>query len=91
MREGASLSRSLGSGKLFPPAMIHLIASGEASGKLGKMLDQSARQQNQMMQQRLAVLTGLLEPALILAMGAVVLVIVLAILMPIFEMNQLIK
>lgn len=91
VREGASLSRSLGRGKLFPPAMIHLIASGEASGKLGKMLDQSARQQSQMMQQRLAVLTGLLEPMLILVMGAVVLVIVLAILMPIFEMNQLIK
>lgn len=91
VREGASLSRSLGRGKLFPPAMIHLIASGEASGKLGQMLDQSARQQSQMMQQRLAVLTGLLEPLLILAMGAIVLVIVLAILMPIFEMNQLIK
>lgn len=91
VREGASLSRSLGRGRLFPPAMIHLIASGEASGKLGQMLDQSARQQSQMMQQRLAVLTGLLEPLLILAMGAIVLVIVLAILMPIFEMNQLIK
>ncbi|MDP1896312.1 MAG: type II secretion system F family protein, partial [Sulfurimicrobium sp.] len=64
--------------------------SGEAGGKLGQMLDQSARQQSQMMQQRLAVLTGLLEPLLILAMGGVVLVIVLAILLPIFEMNQLI-
>lgn len=91
VREGTSLSRALGHGKLFPPAMIHLIASGEAGGKLGQMLDQSARQQNQMMQQRLAILTGLLEPLLILAMGAVVLVIVLAILLPIFEMNQLIK
>jgi general secretion pathway protein F len=91
VREGASLSKSLGRGKLFPPAMIHLIASGEASGKLGQMLDQSARQQSQMMGQRLAVLTGLLEPLLILAMGGVVLIIVLAILLPIFEMNQLIK
>jgi general secretion pathway protein F len=91
VREGVSLSRALGHGKLFPPAMIHLIASGEAGGRLGQMLDQSARQQSQMMQQRLAVLTGLLEPLLILAMGGVVLVIVLAILLPIFEMNQLIK
>lgn len=91
VREGASLSKSLGRGELFPPAMIHLIASGEASGKLGQMLDQSARQQSQMMEQRLAVLTGLLEPLLILLMGGVVLVIVLAILLPIFEMNQLIK
>lgn len=91
VREGASLSKSLGRGELFPPAMIHLIASGEASGKLGQMLDQSARQQSQMMGQRLAVLTGLLEPLLILLMGGVVLVIVLAILLPIFEMNQLIK
>lgn len=91
VREGVSLSKSLGRSKLFPPAMIHLIASGEASGKLGQMLDQSARQQSQIMGQRLAVLTGLLEPLLILVMGGVVLVIVLAILLPIFEMNQLIK
>lgn len=91
VREGVSLSRALGHARLFPPAMIHLIASGEASGKLGQMLDQSARQQGQMMAQRLAMLTGLLEPLLILAMGGVVLVIVLAILLPVFEMNQLIK
>jgi general secretion pathway protein F len=91
VREGGSLSKSLGKGKLLPPAMIHLIASGEASGKLGQMLEQSASQQSQLVQQRLAILTGLLEPLLILVMGTVVLLIVLAILMPIFEMNQLIK
>lgn len=91
VREGGSLSKSLGKGKLLPPAMIHLIASGEASGKLGQMLEQSASQQSQLVQQRLAILTGLLEPLLILVMGGVVLLIVLAILLPIFEMNQLIK
>lgn len=91
VREGGSLSKSLGKGKLLPPAMIHLIASGEASGKLGQMLEQSASQQSQLVQQRLAILTGLLEPMLILVMGTVVLLIVLAILLPIFEMNQLVK
>lgn len=90
VREGGSFSRSLNRSKVFPPVMIHLIASGEASGTLGDMLERVAVQQSQEMQSRVATLTGLLEPLLILFMGGVVLVIVLAILLPIFEMNQLV-
>ena len=90
VKEGGSLSRSLAHTKMFPPVMVHLIASGEASGTLDQMLERVAVQQSQEMQSRVATLTGLLEPMLILLMGGVVLVIVLAILLPIFEMNQLV-
>lgn len=91
VREGVSLSRALGTSKIFPPVLIHLIASGEASGRLEHMLERAAAQQSQELETRVATLTGLLEPLLILAMGGVVLLIVMAILMPVFEMNQLIK
>lgn len=91
VREGVSLSRALGASKIFPPVLIHLIASGEASGRLEHMLERAAAQQSQELETRVATLTGLLEPLLILAMGGVVLLIVMAILMPVFEMNQLIK
>lgn len=91
VREGVSLSRALATSGLFPPVLIHLIASGEQSGKLGTMLDRVAKQQEQEVSGFITALTSLLEPLLILAMGAVVLIIVLAILLPIIGMNQLIK
>ena len=90
VREGGSLSRALASGKLFPPMLVHMIASGEASGRLVHMLERAAEQQRREMENRVLGLTSLLEPLLIVLMGAVVLVIVLAILLPIFEMNQLV-
>lgn len=89
VREGMNLSRSLSQGG-FSPVLTRLIASGEASGRLPEMLEKAARQQSQELDRRLTRLTSLLEPALILAMGAMVLAIVLAILLPIFEMNQII-
>lgn len=89
VREGGSLSRALGRSKRFPPMMVHLVASGEASGRLEQLLERAAAQQTQELEVRVAALTGLLEPVMILAMGGVVLTIVLAILLPIFEMNQL--
>lgn len=89
--EGGSLSRALEREKIFPPLFIHLIASGEASGRLQQMFERAAAQQTQELEGRAAVLTGILEPALILAMGGMVLLIVLAILLPVFEMNQLVK
>lgn len=89
VREGQSLSRALARAGLFPPILIHLIASGEASGRLGMMLDRAARQQEREMQNRIALLTGILEPALIVVMGGVVMLVVLAILMPIIDINQL--
>ena len=90
VREGGSLSRALATGKLFPPMLVHMIASGEASGRLVHMLERAAEQQRREMENRVLGLTSLLEPLLIVLMGAVVLVIVLAILLPIFEMNQLV-
>ncbi len=90
VREGGSLSRAIAQSKAFPPLFTHLISSGEASGKLEQMLQRAASQQTQELETRAAVLTGLFEPLLILVMGGVVLLIVLAILLPIFEMNQLV-
>jgi general secretion pathway protein F len=89
VREGGSLSRALATAKLFPPMLVHMIASGEASGRLAHMLERAAAQQGREMESRVMGLTSLMEPLLIVAMGGVVLVIVLAILLPIFEMNQL--
>lgn len=91
VREGVELSRALAVSKLFPPILIHLIASGESSGKLDAMLDRAATQQEQEVGNYTSVLTALLEPVLILTMGGVVLLIVLAILMPIIEMNQMVR
>jgi general secretion pathway protein F len=91
VREGGSLSRSLASTKMFPPVMVHLIASGEQSGKLDEMLERIAVSQAQEIESRVTTLTSLLEPMLMLVMGVVVLLIVIAILLPIFELNTLIK
>lgn len=91
VREGGSLARALGKTKLFPPMVIHLIASGESTGKLDQMLDRAASAQTRELENWVRALTALLEPLLILVMGTIVLFIVLAILLPIFEMNQLIK
>jgi general secretion pathway protein F len=91
VREGSPLHRALGSHKLFPPIFIHLISSGEASGHLARMLERAARQQELENETSLKLLTGILEPAVIVAMGLLVLLIVLAILLPIIEMNQLVR
>ena len=91
VREGVTLSRALAVSGLFPPILVHLIASGENSGKLDAMLDRAATQQEQEIGNYTSVLTSLLEPVLILVMGGVVLTIVLAILMPIIEMNQMVR
>ncbi len=91
VREGGSLSQSLAKSKLFPPITVHLIASGESSGQLPEMLDSAALNQEREVQSFAEMAVGIFEPVLILVMGGVVLTIVLAILMPIFDMNQLIQ
>lgn len=91
VREGATLSASLNKSGYFTPMTIHLIASGEASGELENMLERAATNQEQEVETLIAALLGIFEPILILAMGGIVLVIVLAILLPIFELNQLVK
>jgi general secretion pathway protein F len=91
VREGASISQSLATSKLFPPMMIHLIASGEAGGKLEEMLTRTANYQEREVDGLIATLLGILQPLLIVIMGGIVITIVLAVLMPIFEINDLIR
>ena len=91
VREGASISKSLAVSKHFPPMMIHLIASGEAGGKLEEMLTRTANYQEREVDGLISTLLGILQPLLIVIMGAVVMTIVLAILLPIFELNNLIR
>ena len=91
VREGGSISKSLATSKLFPPMMIHLISSGEAGGRLEEMLSRAAAGQEREVNGLIAALLGILQPLLIVFMGAIVLTIVLAILLPIFEINNLIR
>jgi general secretion pathway protein F len=97
VREGFSLANALrrdergaAQSRLFPPVLIHLIASGEATGQLPQMLARAADMHAREAERRTLFFTSLLEPALILLMGAVVTMIVLAVLMPIIEINQLV-
>ena len=90
VREGASIHAALDNSGYFPPMMVHLIASGEASGKLEEMLERAAVNQEREIETLISAVMGLFEPVLILVMGAVVLIIVLAILLPIFNLNQLV-
>lgn len=90
VREGASLARALGETRAFPPLLVHLVASGKMSGKLEQMLERAVLLETQALERRLAVFLTLLEPAMILLMGGVVLMIVLAILLPIMEIQQLV-
>lgn len=89
--EGGNLSRSLGKTKMFPPMVIHLIASGESSGRLDIMLMRASETQSRELGTWVKAFTALLEPALIILMGIIVLFIVLSILLPIFEMNQFVR
>jgi len=88
--EGTSISAALGKSGYFPPMTVHLIASGESSGKLEEMLERAAINQEREIETLISAVMGLFEPILILLMGGVVLVIVLAILLPIFNLNQLV-
>ena len=91
VREGVSLARALSAHKHFPPMLIHMIRAGEITGELPAMLERASNAQEQDLERRAMTIAGLLEPALILAMGVVVLLIVLAVLMPIIEINQLVR
>jgi len=90
VREGAPIGRSLATSRMFPPMTIHLISSGESSGQLESMLERAAISQERELDGLLAALVGLLGPVLIVLMGLFVMGIVFAMLLPIFEMNQLI-
>lgn len=90
IRQGRSIYQALEESGEFPPMALQLIASGEASGNLDAMLGRAADHQEKELETSISALLGVFEPVLILVMGGVVMVIVLAILLPIFEMNQLV-
>lgn len=90
VREGSPIGRSLGATRQFPPMMIHLISSGESSGELETMLDRAATNQEREMDAVLSAFVGLLGPLMIVVMAGLVLFIVLAMLLPIFQLNELV-
>ncbi len=91
VREGMSIHRAMEQSGFFPPMTVYLIASGESSGKLDEMLERSAIQQERETDGMLTSMLSIFEPALIIVMGGVVLLIVLSILLPILNLNQLVK
>jgi general secretion pathway protein F len=91
VREGVALSRALREQKVFPPVLVHLVANGEQTGRLATMLERAAGELERDAERRLAWLAALLQPALIVIMGGIVLVLVLAVMLPIVSMNQLVR
>ncbi|WP_213938155.1 type II secretion system inner membrane protein GspF [Pseudomonas sp. dw_612] len=91
VREGVNLAAALRVEKVFPPVLIHLIASGEKTGSLPPMLERAAQTLSRDIERRAMGMTALLEPLMIVVMGGVVLVIVMAVLLPIIEINQLVQ
>lgn len=91
VREGAAIHRALGAEHLFPPITLHMIANGELAGELETMLQRAAEHQEREVETLRQAVMGILGPAVILIMGGLVLLIVLAILLPVFDLNQLVK
>ncbi|MCS4502979.1 type II secretion system inner membrane protein GspF [Arhodomonas aquaeolei] len=90
IREGTGIAPALEASGQFPPMTVHLVASGEGSGNLEGMLERAAASQEREIDGLIGTLLALFEPLLIVVMGGIVLVIVLSIMLPIFELNQLV-
>lgn len=91
VREGGTLTRGLELSGDIPPMMLYMIASGERAGELDRMLARAAEQQESSLAARIALVVSLFEPAMLVLMGGVVLLIVMAILLPILSLNQLVN
>ncbi len=90
VQEGSSLKMALGKTKVFPPMMMHMIASGEKSGELQQMLARAANNQDREFEMQVNVALSVLSPMLILVMAGIVFFIVIAILLPIVSMNSIV-
>ena len=91
VREGTGISKAQAQSKLLPPITLQLIASGENSGELEQMLDRASKQLEREQVSMISFIVGIMEPVIISVMGLMVLLIVLGILLPIFDLNQLVK
>ena len=91
VQEGSSLHRALQQAGYFPPMMVHMVASGEASGELETMLERSATNQERELETALGTMMAIFEPAMVIFMGVMVMLVVLAVLLPIFELNTMVN
>jgi general secretion pathway protein F len=91
VQEGGSLSRALAEGERFPPLLVHMVASGESSGELEAMLQRAATNQERELEVTMGTVMGFAEPLMVVFMGGLVLLIVLAILLPIFNLNTMVR
>lgn len=89
VREGASLHRAMNEAAIFPPMLIAIVASGESSGRLGPALARAAAELERELDALVTTLVALVEPAVLLLMGGIVMMLVLAILLPIVNLNNL--